>query len=110
MKFRGLKPIVSETNAWREISESLRDLFQGLTKLSFADNMEAFEVRDVSIDAGTTKTFVNQIKFIPTKWFVIRNSAGMPISDNNFSGWSATEVSLKNVGASTTIISVVFMR
>jgi len=110
MKFRGLKPIVSETNAWREISESLRDLFQGLTKLSFADNMEAFEVKDVSIAAGATQTFTNYLKLIPTRWIVLRNSAGMPISDQNFSGWSTTQVSLKNVGASTTIISVVFMR
>ena len=110
MKFRGLKPIISETNAWREISEALRDLFQGLTKLSFADNMESFEISNVSIGAGVTSVFNNKLKNVPTRWIVVRNSAGMPISDNGFSGWNIDQVSLKNVGASATIISVVFLR
>ena len=65
MKFRGLKPIISESNAWREISESLRDLFQGLTKLSFADNMESFEISNVSIASGATSVFNNKLKNIP---------------------------------------------
>ncbi len=110
MKFRGIKPIINETNAWREITESLRDLFQGLTKLSFADNMEAFEVINQTISAGATKTWQNKLKFIPTRWILLRNSAGMPISDNGFSGWSETSVSLKNTGASDTVVSVCFMR
>jgi hypothetical protein len=110
MKFRGLKPIVSETNAWREISESLRDLFQGLTKLSFVDNMESFEISNVSIGSGVALVFNNKLKSVPTRWIVVRNSTGMPISDDAFSGWNINQVSLKNVGASATIISVVFLR
>lgn len=72
--------------------------------------MEAFEVVNASIPAGTTVTWQNKLKFIPTKWIVVRNSAGMPISDNGFNSWSESIVSLKNTGASDTIVSVIFMR
>lgn len=110
MKFRGLKPIVSETNAWREISESLRDLFQGLTKLSFIDNMESFEASGISIASGATVSFQNRLKTIPTRWIITRNSTGMGISDNATTGWNQDQVTLKNVGSSTTVISVIFFR
>lgn len=110
MKFRGIKQIVTETNAWREVSDALRDLFTGIYKLSFADNFESFEQSNVTITAGATKTFSNPLGTIPTRYIIVRNSAGMPISDNSFAGWNSQTVSLKNVGASSTIISVIFLR
>jgi hypothetical protein len=110
MKFRGLKPIVSETNAWREISESIRDLFQGLVRLSFEDNFECMEFTSISISSGATYTFPNRLKFIPTRWIITGNSAGMGISDEGKNGWTDQQVKLKNIGASDTIISVIFMR
>ena len=110
MKFRGLKPIVSETNAWREISEAIRDLFQGLGKLSFGDNFECFEYQNIKIGAGQTYKFSNRIQFIPSRWIITGNSAGMGISDEGKTNWNNQEVSLKNIGSSETIISVVFMR
>lgn len=110
MKFRGIRPIIDEKNAWREVTEALRDLFQGLTKLSFTDNMESFEITNSTIGAGQTYKWKNQLKLIPTRWIVVRNSSGMPISDNGFDGWDINTVSLKNVGASSTTISVIFMR
>lgn len=110
MKFRGLRPIIGESNAWREISEALRDLFQGMSKLSFADNMESFEVSGVTIASGASASFQNKLKTIPTKWIVTRNSTGMGISDNALDGWNSSQVTLKNVGASTTVISVIFFR
>ncbi len=110
MKFRGLKPIVSETNAWREISEAIRDLFQGLGKLSFGDNFECIEFENIRISAGSRYSFPNRLKFIPTRWIITGNSAGMGISDEGKANWNNQEVSLKNIGSSETIISVVFMR
>jgi hypothetical protein len=110
MKFRGIKQIVTESNAWREVSDSLRDLFTGIYKLNFSDNFESFEQINVTIAAGTTKTFNNPLGTIPTKYIIVRNSAGMAISDEGFAGWNSQTVSLKNVGASSTIISVIFLR
>jgi len=110
VRFRGLKPIVSEQNAWREVSEALRDLFQGLTKLSFTDNMESFEVRNITIGAGATTKIRNELKYIPTKWIVTSNSAGQAIGDNGFASWTIDQVTLKNFGATTTVISVTFFR
>jgi hypothetical protein len=110
MKFRGIKQIISETNAWREISEALRDLFQGLTKLSFVDNMDCFEIKNLTITAGTTVKIVNKLAFIPTKWILTSNSSGQAIGDDGFSTWNGKEVSLKNYGTATTVISVIFFR
>lgn len=110
MRFRGLKQIISETNAWREISEALRDLFQGITKLSFVDNMECFEVRNISIGAGVTVTIANELKFIPSKWILTSNSTGQQIGDVGFASWNINNVSLKNYGASSTVISAIFFR
>lgn len=110
MKFRGLRPIVSESNAWREISEALRDLFQGLGKLSFGDNFEAIEFSGIKISSGSTYKFSNSLPFIPTRWILTSNSKGMGISDEGKGDWTLSQLSLKNVGASETIISVIFMR
>jgi hypothetical protein len=110
MKFRGLKPIISETNAWREISEALRDLFQGMNKLSFTDNMEAFEAKNITITAGGMAKISNKLAFIPTKWIIVSNSTGQAIGDEGFSSWTNSEVSLKNFGTATTVISAIFFR
>jgi hypothetical protein len=110
VKFRGIKQIVSEANAWREVSDALRDLFTGIYKLTFADNFESFEVTNITIAAGETKTFANPLGVIPTKYLIARNSAGMPIGDNGLVNWTATTVTLKNSGASSTIITAIFLR
>lgn len=110
MKFRGIKQIVVESNAWREISDALRDLFTGIYKLNFTDNFESFEVSGITIAAGETKTFQNKLLTIPTRYLIVRNSKGMAISDEGFTGWNAQTVTLKNVGASSTIISAIFLR
>jgi hypothetical protein len=112
MRFRGIKQLIggNVSTSWRELSDALRDLFTGLLKLNFTDNFESFEIIGETFTAGQTRTFSNNLNFIPTKWFVVRNSTGMPISDNGFAGWTSQTVSLKNTGASSTIISVIFLR
>jgi hypothetical protein len=112
MKFRGVKQLIGGdvSTSWRELSDALRDLFTGLLRLNFSDNFESFEVVNETFTAGQTRTFANKLNFIPTKWIVVRNSAGMAISDNGFAGWTSQTVSLKNIGASSTIISVIFLR
>jgi hypothetical protein len=112
MRFRGIKQLIGGdvSTSWRELSDALRDLFTGLTRLSLADNFESFEITNETIASGTTKTFANKLSTIPTRYIIVRNSAGMAISDNGFSGWNSQTVSLKNVGASSTIISVIFLR
>jgi len=110
VKFRGIKQIITSVNAWREISDALRDLYTGLGKLSFSDNFESFEVLNVTLAAGETKSFQNNLNFIPSKYIISRNSAGMAIADNGFSNWSLSQVTLKNIGASSTIISAIFLR
>jgi hypothetical protein len=72
--------------------------------------MESFEALNVSIASGATANITNRLKTIPTKWIVVKNSTGMGISDNAMSGWNQDQVTLKNVGASTTVISVIFFR
>lgn len=89
----------------------LRDLQLGLTKLSFGDNFESFEV-EVSIPATTELAIQNRLTsgLIPTKRVIVRGGDGTQNIVDGDTPWSSNFVYLKNVGATDVSFTVVFFR
>lgn len=110
MKFRGLKSIVKIAieKSVNEIQLCLQDLFSGMTQLNFEDNFKSF-VWTGTILSGAETAIGNSLDSIPTKYLVVRNSSGMAIGDGT-TPWTSSVVYLKNYGASSATITVVFMR
>jgi len=113
LRFRGLRPPTSEDDVPKfvvgELITVLNDIIHGLKKLIFVDNFEAFEV-DVAIPANSFVAITNQLPFTPTRYIVLRNTAGMPIGDYKPDSWDQRSIQLKNYGTIDTIIKVVVMR
>ena len=110
MKFRGLKTLLRLTTekSFEEIQQALQDLFVGLLRLNFEENFKSF-MWTGTIAATTEVAIGNPMDKIPTKYLVVRNSSGMAIGDGP-TPWTASVVYLKNYGASSATITVVFMR
>lgn len=112
MKFRGLRPPTNLNDVSKfvvtELVGVLNDIVHGLKKMNFEDNFESFEV-DATISAGAILSIPNRLAFTPSRYIVVRNSAGMPIGDYEPSQWG-NFVSVKNYGASSTTVKIIFMR
>jgi hypothetical protein len=94
-----------------DLARTLRDLSSGLQKLSFADNFEAFQVT-VTIPPSVEQPIRNQFRGgnIPVSRLVLRaDTGGRDIVDGT-TAWNENFVYLKNIGATTGTVTVVFFK
>lgn len=91
-----------------DLTSTFRDLFAGLTKLTFEDNFESFET-EVTIGAGSEELIPNRLDTVPTRRIFLRHSGDPGVVDGD-TEWDLNFVSLKNVGSSSATLTVVFMR
>jgi len=92
------------------LSGLIRSLISGMTKLSFEDNFESFEVQDIEIAPGETISIRNELTFIPSKYIIVKQIGNGLITTTD-ERWTLKKVNLKNHGTQDTVtISVIFMR
>jgi hypothetical protein len=92
----------------------LRELTTGLLKINFAENFQSFEVKNVSIPAGTEVAISNQFSrvypgTIPSSRIITRQRGDAMIIDGD-SEWTATQVYLKNPSANDAVVTVIFFK
>lgn len=87
----------------------LRELTNGLTKLSLNDNFESFE-SDVSIAAGQELEIRNELDAIPSKWIIINNSGNSYLIEKGTTEWTLDFVYLMNNGGSTASATILFLK
>ena len=91
----------------KDLASCMKDLFAGLSKLSFEDNFESFTV-EVKMQAGEEVTIGNKLSSPPTKWLTVRQTGNGVLTDGTY--WSADKVSIKNNGSVVVTATIIFMR
>ena len=89
------------------LNQSLRELQAGLQGLSFADNFDSFEVT-VVIPATSELAIRNQLQVKPSKRIIVRADSATIVDGDT--ALSTDYVYLKNTGATSATITVVFLR
>ena len=91
------------------LQDALKILLTGLTKISFTDNFESFEVQDIEIASGDIASVRNQLTFIPSKYIIVKQKGNgvVTMSDKT---WTLSSLYLINNGPNDVIVSVIFMR
>lgn len=114
--FREFRPRIKD-NLLKEIAQYLtvdmihnfKILTLGLTKLSFADNFDSFEV-EVTIAAGQELAIRNELGEAVTKRMIVRGGADAQNIVDGTTEWTSDFVYLTNVGTITTTATVVFLK
>lgn len=94
-----------------ELAASLRSLRTGLSKLTFLENFESYEV-ELSIPAASEATIRNQLRDVtPRYWIAVRkNEAGLSVCDGD-SEWNQNFVYLKNTHPTdVAVLTVIFFK
>lgn len=89
-----------------ELKKILRDLQLGLNELSFQDNFKSFTTT-VEIGAGVEVAIRHDLRVVP-RYRVILRSNSHEITDGD-TPWDVNFVFLKNNGASSASVTVVFL-
>lgn len=92
-----------------DLVTSLRELTNGLRRLSFADNFDSFQ-DTVTIASGAEARIRNQLDSIPTGYLKIKsNPGGVNVVDGD-TEWTNDFVYLKNSGATSATVTAVFLK
>lgn len=94
-----------------DLAGVLRDLSSGLSKLAFSDNFESFTTT-VTILAGQELPIRNGLRSgaIPSGRLIVRSDeGGLAVVDGDAT-WTRDYLYLKNTGASSGTVTVVFYR
>jgi len=91
------------------IRNLMRELSNGLSKLTFRDNFQGFET-EITIPAASVKQIRNEVDFIPSKRIIVRQDVEAAISDST-TEWTSDFVFLENHNATNQVIlTVQFLR
>jgi hypothetical protein len=86
---------------------SLKELQNGLTKLSLVDNFES-QVLTISIPASSTVQYSHNLGVTPTKRLIVKaDGSGL---DDSTNAWTSTSVYFRNSSASTINATIIIMR
>lgn len=114
MKFRSFKEFRDETLdrviqfLRMDLTSTLRELGNGLSKLTFEDNFESFEI-STTILAGQEVEIPNRLPVVPSRRIIVRQSGNGLITDGT-TAWNASFLYLRNNGGASVTCTVVFMR
>lgn len=92
----------------------LKELANGLMKIDFEQNFQAFIVRNVNIPAGTEVAITNQFAkvypgVIPSGRIIIRQQGDANIIDGT-KEWTKNHLYLRNPSANDAVVSVLFFK
>lgn len=92
----------------------LKELSNGLLKISFKENFQSFIVDNLSIPAGQEVAISNQFRTaypgtIPSGRIIVRQQGDANIIDGT-KVWTETQLYLRNPSANDAVISVLFFK
>jgi hypothetical protein len=92
----------------------LKELSNGLLKIDFLQNFQAFIVKNVTILAGQEISIPNQFRssapgVIPSGRIIIRQQGDANIIDGT-TEWTSNHVYLRNPSANDAVVSVLFFK
>lgn len=90
-----------------DLASGLRDIYTGLTKLSFADNFQSFRA-DMSFTGAQEVTIRHNLGATPSSRIIVRATAS-DIVDGD-SPWDENYVYMKKTGAGAATATVIFLR
>lgn len=94
---------------FNRLPAELRDLDIGLKRLDFQNNFKSFEAQ-ITIGAGAEVAIQNQMSpIVPSKRIIARQSAGNNVISDGNTKWDQSFVYLKNEGASSVTLTVIFL-
>lgn len=91
----------------KNLEELKRLLDAGLQRLKLDENFQNFQVT-VTIPNGSEAKIANQLKSLPKKRIIIRQSGNGLVTDGD-TPWDLDNVYLKNHGPADTTITVLFL-
>jgi hypothetical protein len=112
VRFKAFKSFTEATDIKdylkNQLAASIKDMVWGLTKLSFLDNFESFQV-EVEIPRYSEVTIRNKIQQIPSGYLILRQSGNGVIIDGD-TPWTNQLVYLKNTAGLDASVKVIFLR
>jgi len=92
-------------------TKMIRELNVGLSKLSLLDNFDSF-IATTTIAAGTEVQIRNGLRngLVPSYRIILRGNAGSVDVVDGDTEWNTNYVTLKNVGAVSATLTVLFLR
>lgn len=92
----------------------LKELSNGLLKIDFLQNFQAFIVKNLTIPAGQEVSIANQFRTsapgtIPSGRIIIRQQGDANIIDGT-TAWTETHLYLLNPSANNAVVSVLFFK
>lgn len=100
MKFR-----ISQVS---DLPTLIRELANGLRKLTFTDNFNGFKATDIVIPATSEKEVRNTLKFIPNTYIILSQS-GNGLVTKGTTAWDSNYLYLYNNGSVSVTITILFM-
>lgn len=92
----------------RDLPSLIKELANGLRKLTFSDNFNGFIKTDLVISATSEKEIRNTLKFIPNH-YIILNQTGNGLITKGTTAWDSNYLYLYNNGAVSVTITILFM-
>lgn len=109
-KFREFRPGLNNYLKYLEVDLALnfKDLFNGLTSLSFRDNFKSFTVT-VTIPGLSELAIRNELDSIPSGKIILRDNGTNEIVDGS-TAWTKDHVYLQNLNAAEKTVTVLFLK
>ena len=91
----------------KDITRIVKELANGLRRLTFSENCEGFEVTE-TIAASGTNVVRNQLTVEPTKYIIVSNDGDGVISKG--STWDSNYISFKNNGSIEADVTIIVLK
>lgn len=105
-QFREFRPgNIAEKYLSVDLVVTLRELFNGLSKLTFSENFKSYTT-SITVAASGDTAVQHDLGEIPTGKILIRDGGSQDIVDGD-SAWTTNYIYLKNLGASPVTVTVI---
>lgn len=93
-----------------DLVKGMRELTNGLSKLTFDQNFESFETT-VTIPASSELAIRNELRgVVPTKRLIVRGGTGAYSVVDGDTAWTTDYVYMKNTSGSSVTVTLVFLK
>lgn len=90
-----------------DLANGLRDIYTGLTHLSFADNFQSFRA-DISFTGAQEVAIRHGLGAVPSSRIIVRATASDIVDGDT--AWTENNVYMKKTGAGAATATVIFLR
>lgn len=91
----------------KDISRIVKELANGLRRLTFSENFQSFEIT-LTIASGSTSIVRNQLTSEPTKYIIVSSDSDGVISKG--STWDSNYISFKNNGSIQAEVTIIVLK